>query len=99
MLSRSLLLSLAKGQTSSRQLSLSAAVLSKKIAVVLAGTGVYDGSEVHEAASVLASITRHGFEPVIAAPDVAQAHVVDHQTGQELEQERKVLNESARIAR
>ena len=55
--------------------------------------------KVHEAAACLAALTRLGAVPVICAPNVAQAHVVDHQTGQEMEQERKVLNESARIAR
>ena len=36
---------------------------------------------------------------MVYAPDAAQAHVVDHQTGQEMDQSRNVLNESARIAR
>eukprot|EP00088_Acartia_fossae_P040892 TRINITY_DN4263_c0_g2_i1.p1 TRINITY_DN4263_c0_g2~~TRINITY_DN4263_c0_g2_i1.p1 ORF type:complete len:255 (-),score=68.00 TRINITY_DN4263_c0_g2_i1:2-766(-) len=70
-----------------------------KVAVVLAGTGVYDGTEVHEAAAVLAALTKNGAEPVMFAPDKPQAHVVDHTAGSEMAQERNVLKESARIAR
>ena len=33
--------------------------------MVLAGCGVYDGTEVHEAAAVLAALTKHGAEPVM----------------------------------
>ena len=38
-------------------------------------------------------------EPVIYAPNKLQAHVIDHQSGSPMDQERNVLNESARIAR
>ena len=48
------------------------------------GCGVYDGSEVHEAAATLAALTRLGKEPVMYAPDSNQAHVVDHATGEEV---------------
>ena len=34
-----------------------------KVAVVLSGCGVYDGTEVHEAAAALAAITRLGGVP------------------------------------
>jgi len=74
-------------------------VAGQKVAVVLAGCGVYDGTEVHEAAAVLAALTKHGAEPVMFAPDKGQAHVVDHTAGSEMSQERNVLKESARIAR
>lgn len=70
-----------------------------KVAVVLAGCGVYDGSEVHESAAILAALTKNGAEPVMFAPDKPQAHVVDHTSGTEMVQERNVLKESARIAR
>ena len=59
----------------------------------------YDGTEVHEAAACLAALTRGGADPVIYAPEADQAHVVDHQSGQEMPQSRGVMNESARIAR
>jgi len=70
-----------------------------QIAVVLAGCGVYDGTEVHEAAAALAELSRSGTEVTMYAPDQDQAHVVDHTKGAEQEQTRNVLLESARIAR
>jgi hypothetical protein len=36
-----------------------------QVAVVLSGCGVYDGTEVHEAAAILAAITRHNGQPVM----------------------------------
>jgi len=74
-------------------------LLNTKIAVVLAGCGVYDGTEVHEAAAALAALTRAGAEVDMYAPDKAQAHVVDHTKGAEMDQARNVMLESARIAR
>ncbi|WP_372950021.1 isoprenoid biosynthesis glyoxalase ElbB [Mariniphaga sp.] len=71
----------------------------KKIAVVLAGNGVYDGAEVHEATLTLLAIARHGAQYQCFAPDVAQAHVVNHLTGEEMPEKRNVLIEAARIAR
>ncbi|TRY67000.1 hypothetical protein TCAL_09692 [Tigriopus californicus] len=71
----------------------------RTVAVVLSGCGVYDGTEVHEAAACLAALTRHGFNPLICAPNFNQGHVVDHQTGNEMKELRNVLQESARIAR
>ena len=60
-----------------------------KIAVVLSGCGVYDGTEVHEAAAALAQLSRKGAEVSMFAPDKPQAHVVDHTKGAEMEQPRK----------
>eukprot|EP01126_Amoeba_proteus_P017334 TRINITY_DN182_c0_g1_i8.p1 TRINITY_DN182_c0_g1~~TRINITY_DN182_c0_g1_i8.p1 ORF type:complete len:256 (-),score=45.05 TRINITY_DN182_c0_g1_i8:95-862(-) len=72
----------------------------KKVAVVLSGCGVYDGSEIHEAVSVLLAISQNGATYSCFAPSVPQHHVVDHST--ESVQEgviRDVLQEAARIAR
>ena len=71
----------------------------KKIAVVLSGSGVYDGSEIHEATLALYAISKNGGEYQIFAPDVDQHHVVNHITGEEMPETRNVLVESARIAR
>ncbi|TVR74627.1 MAG: isoprenoid biosynthesis protein ElbB [Marinilabiliales bacterium] len=71
----------------------------KKFAVVLAGCGVYDGSEIHEATMTLYAIVRNGGEYEIFAPDIPQHHVVNHITGEEMDETRNVLVESARIAR
>ncbi|HPE76957.1 MAG TPA: isoprenoid biosynthesis glyoxalase ElbB [Draconibacterium sp.] len=71
----------------------------KKIAVVLAGSGVYDGSEIHEATLTLLAIARNGAQYQCFAPDIEQAHVINHLTGKEMHETRNVLVEAARIAR
>lgn len=71
----------------------------KKIAVVLAGNGVYDGAEIHEATLTLLAIARNGAKYQCFAPDVEQAHVINHLTGEEMPEKRNVLVEAARIAR
>jgi enhancing lycopene biosynthesis protein 2 len=71
----------------------------KKFAVVLAGCGVYDGSEIHEATMTLYAIMKNGGTYEIFAPDIPQHHVINHLTGEEMDETRNVLVESARIAR
>jgi len=71
----------------------------KKIAVVLAGNGVYDGAEIHEATLTLLAITRQGAQYQCFAPDIEQAQVVNHLTGKVMPEKRNVLVEAARIAR
>lgn len=71
----------------------------KKIAVVLAGCGVFDGAEIHEAVLTLLAIRKLGAEYVIFAPDKEQHHVMNHYTHKESAEKRNVLVESARIAR
>jgi enhancing lycopene biosynthesis protein 2 len=71
-----------------------------KVALVLSGCGVYDGSEVHEASACLVHLSRSGALVGMFAPDINQMHVVDHTKGAPDEKEaRNVLVESARIAR
>ncbi len=71
----------------------------RKFAVVLAGSGVFDGSEIHETTLSLYSIMKNGGEYEIFAPDIAQHHVINHITGEEMNEKRNVLIEAARIAR
>ena len=71
----------------------------KKIAVILSGSGVFDGSEIHEATMTLYAIMKQGASYQIFAPDIDQQHVVNHITGEEMKEKRNVLIESARIAR
>ncbi|EMP32012.1 ES1 protein like protein [Chelonia mydas] len=73
--------------------------MSKKVAIVLSGCGVYDGSEIHESSAVLVHLSREGAQGEFYAPDVEQMHVVDHVKGQPTQEKRNVLVESARIAR
>lgn len=71
-----------------------------KIAVVLAGCGRADGSEIHEAVSCLIHLSRLGAAYRCFAPDAPQADVVNHATGKPVQGEsRNMLVESARIAR
>ena len=70
-----------------------------KFGVVLSGSGVYDGSEIHEAVLLLLAINELGHEYECFAPNIQQHHVVNHLTGEEMEEQRDVLIESARIAR
>jgi enhancing lycopene biosynthesis protein 2 len=71
----------------------------KKFAVVLAGCGVYDGAEIHEATLTLYAIVKNGGTYEAFAPDMDQYHVINHLTGKEMNESRNVLVESARIAR
>jgi enhancing lycopene biosynthesis protein 2 len=71
----------------------------KKIAVLLSGSGVYDGTEIQEAVFSLLAIAQNGGEAHCFAPDVDQHHVINHLTGDEMNEKRNVLIESARIAR
>ena len=71
----------------------------KKFAVILAGCGVFDGAEIHEATLTLLAIMQQGGTYQIFAPDINQHHVVNHLTGKEMPEKRNVLVESARIAR
>lgn len=71
----------------------------KKIAIILSGCGVYDGSEIHEATMALLAVKRNGAEYEIYAPDKTQYDVVNHFNGQQSDEYRNVLVEAARIAR
>ncbi len=71
----------------------------KRVGVVLSGCGVNDGSEIHEAVLTLLALDRAGAEAVCFAPDKLQSHVINHFSGDEMNEQRNVLVESARIAR
>jgi enhancing lycopene biosynthesis protein 2 len=71
----------------------------KKFAVVLSGSGVFDGSEIHEATLTMLAIQQAGASYEIFAPNIDQHHVINHITGEEMPEKRNVLVESARIAR
>lgn len=71
----------------------------KKVAVILSGCGVYDGAEIHESVITLLRLDQRGAHTQCFAPNVAQMHVINHLTGEEMPESRNVLVESARIAR
>lgn len=71
----------------------------KKIGLLLSGSGVYDGSEIQEAVFALLAIHELNADVLFMAPNVEQMHVMNHLTGEEMQETRNVLYESARIAR
>lgn len=72
----------------------------KKVAVVLSGCGVYDGSEIQEAVLTLLYLDMLDVEYSCFAPDIPQAQVINHITGEVCAADnRNVLVEAARIAR
>lgn len=73
--------------------------MSKKVAVILSGSGVYDGAEIHESVITLLRLDQRGAQVQCFAPNIAQLHVINHLTGEEMPETRNVLVESARIAR
>lgn len=73
--------------------------MTKKVAVILSGCGVYDGAEIHESVITLLRLDQRGAQVQCFAPNIAQMHVINHLTGKEMPESRNVLVESARIAR
>jgi len=74
--------------------------MSKQVAVILSGCGVFDGSEIYETTLTLLRLDQLGLGYCCFAPDIAQHHVIDHRSGEVAEGEsRNVLAESARLAR
>ena len=73
--------------------------MQKRVAVILSGCGAYDGAEIHESVLTLLRLDQRGAQVQCFAPNIAQHHVVNHLTGEEMPETRNVLVESARIAR
>src|SRR3990167_9599957 len=71
----------------------------KKVAVILSGCGVFDGSEIHEAVSTLLALDLAGAHYECFAPNISQTRVVNHLTNETTNETRNVLVEAARIAR
>ena len=73
--------------------------MQKRVAVILSGCGVYDGAEIHESVITLLRLDQRGAQVQCFAPNIAQMHVINHLTGEEMPESRNVLTEAARIAR
>lgn len=72
----------------------------KNIAVILSGSGVFDGSEIYESVLTFLRLEHNGVRYQCFAPNVEQLHVINHLTGEVAEGEtRNVLVEAARLAR
>lgn len=70
-----------------------------KIGVLLSGSGVMDGSEIHEAVITLLALDKEEMQSVCFAPNKEQAQVINHLNNQPQNEKRNMLTESARIAR
>ena len=70
-----------------------------KIGICLSGCGVNDGAEIHESVITALTLDRAGANIIYTAPNVLQTKVVDHYSGKDMNENRNVLVESARIAR
>lgn len=71
----------------------------KTFAVLLSGCGVYDGSEIYETVCTLMALEKCKVKYQCVAPDIEQHHVINHLTGEPMNEQRKVLIEAARLAR
>jgi enhancing lycopene biosynthesis protein 2 len=71
----------------------------KTFAVLLSGCGVYDGSEIYETVCTLLALEKYKVKYQCVAPDIEQHHVINHLTGEEMPEKRRVLVEAARLAR
>jgi len=72
----------------------------KHVAILLAGNGVYDGSECTEAVSMILHLERCGCTFQAFAPNKNQVHTINHTDGSSEEKPaRNVMVESARIVR
>lgn len=70
-----------------------------KVAVILSGSGVYDGSEIQESVLTFLCLDQAGHHYSCFAPNKNQHHVVNHITGDEMNEVRNCMVESARISR
>lgn len=71
----------------------------KKIAVILGGCGTKDGSEINETVTLLLALDQHNVKYQCFAPDMNQYQVINHVTGEVVDEKRNMLVESARIVR
>ena len=71
----------------------------KKIAVILGGCGTKDGSEINETVTLLLALDQHGVKYQCFAPDREQYQVINHLTGEVVNEKRNMIVESARIVR
>jgi len=71
-----------------------------KAGVLLSGSGVMDGSEIHEAVLTLLHLDKNNLDIICMAPNHNQTRVVNHSSNEIIKTDtRNMLAESARIAR
>ena len=67
--------------------------------ILLSGSGVYDGAEIQEAVLSMLAVSEAGDTYTCIGVDADQFHVINHLTGEPMEESRNMLVEAARIAR
>ncbi len=70
-----------------------------KIGILLSGCGVFDGSEIQETVLTMLAIEEAGFEYFCIGVNANQHHVINHTTGEEMNETRNMLIEASRISR
>jgi enhancing lycopene biosynthesis protein 2 len=70
-----------------------------KFGILLSGCGVYDGAEIQETVLAMLAIQEIDAEYICISIDAPQHHVINHATGEEMNESRNMLVESARISR
>jgi enhancing lycopene biosynthesis protein 2 len=73
--------------------------MSKRVALILAGCGHLDGSEIRETISSLLALDQAGAQVTIFAPNQKQKDVMNHYDQTSQEQERNIFEEASRLAR
>ncbi|MBP5120678.1 isoprenoid biosynthesis protein ElbB, partial [Pseudomonas protegens] len=56
--------------------------MSKKVAVILSGCGVFAGPEIHESVITLLRLDQPGAQVQCFAPTIPHTHVLNHLTGE-----------------
>ena len=70
-----------------------------KFGILLSGCGVYDGTEIQEATMAMLAVKEAGHDYQCISMDKNQHHVINHLTGEEMDESRNMIVEAARIAR
>lgn len=80
--------------------------MTNKVAVVISGCGVFDGAEIYETTLTLLRLSELNIPYQVIAPNKPQLSVINHLTGEEVENSqagqansRNILEEAARLAR
>lgn len=67
--------------------------------ILLSGSGVYDGAEIQEAVLSMLAVAESGDTYTCIGVNADQFHVINHATGETMNESRNMLVEAARIAR
>lgn len=67
--------------------------------ILLSGSGVYDGAEIQEAVLSMLAVAESGDTYTCIGVNADQFHVINHITGEPMNESRNMLVEAARIAR